>query len=154
MCRDKDSARYFEDYVVGLDEEVGQFILSEAEIIEFAERYDPQEFHVDADKAAAGPYQGLIASGWHTASSVMRVMVDAYLDAASSLGSPGLDELRWKAPVRPGDVLTIHARVTDARRSETRPGRGLLHTWIEVINQDGVTVMTIKAVNFIACRPQ
>ena len=149
---DPESARYFEDYIVGVEQEVGSVGISEAEIIEFANKYDPQDFHTDPEKAASGPFGGLIASGWHTIAVVMRLLVDKYLDSASSLGSPGIDELRWLAPVRPGDVLTVRAEVFDARRSSSKPDRGLIHTSVNVCNQDGVMVMTMKAVNVVACR--
>ncbi|MCP5367025.1 MAG: MaoC family dehydratase [Hyphomicrobiales bacterium] len=143
---------YFEDYAVGRAVEVGKVTMTEAEIIDFARRYDPQDFHVDPAKAAHGPFGGIVASGWHTAAAVMRPLVDHYLSPASSLGSPGLEELRWLAPVRPGDVLTIHATVTEARRSGRRPDRGVIHSLIEVTNQDGVLVMTMKPVNLVTCR--
>ena len=149
---DPKSARYFEDYTVGVEQEVGSVSLSEAEIIEFANKYDPQDFHTDPEKAASGPFGGLIASGWHTIAVVMRLLVDKYLDNASSLGSPGIDELRWLAPVRPGDVLTVKAKVFNARRSDSKPDRGLIHTSVETSNQDGTMVMTMKAVNVVACR--
>ena len=152
MNTDSGSGRYFEDYVVGVEREIGKVSLSEVEMIEFASRYDPQDFHIDPEKAAAGPFNGIIASGWHTAAVVMRQLVDQYLDSASSLGSPGLDELRWLAPVRPGDVLTVRVKVLNARRSNSKPNRGLLHTWAEVSNQEGTKVMTMKAVNVVACR--
>ena len=149
---DPESGRYFEDYTVGIEQEVGSVDISEAEIIEFANKYDPQDFHTDPEKAASGPFGGLIASGWHTISVVMRLLVDKYLDNASSLGSPGIDELRWLAPVRPGNVLTVRAKVSDARRSNSNPSRGLIHTSVNVSNQDGVPVMTMKAINLVACR--
>jgi len=152
MVMDPESARYFEDYTVGVEQEVGSVSLSEAEIIEFANKYDPQDFHTDPEKAATGPFGGLIASGWHTIAVVMRLLVDKYLDNASSLGSPGIDELRWLAPVRPGDVLTVRAKVFNARRSDSKPDRGLIHTSVETSNQDGTMVMTMKAVNVVACR--
>ncbi len=149
---DSQTDRYFEDYIVGLEEEVGNVSLSAAEIIDFALKYDPQDFHIDPKKAAAGPYGGLIASGWQTAAAVMRPLVDHYLSSASSLGSPGIDELRWLAPVRPRDVLTVRVKVTEARLSNSKPDRGLVHTNIEVFNQHGVLVMSLKAVNVVACR--
>ena len=152
MMTDSRAGRYFEDYLVGVEQQVGTFSLSETEMIDFASKYDPQDFHVDPEKAAAGPYAGLIASGWHTASAAMRLLVDKYLNSASSLGSPGLDELRWLAPVRPGDLLTVRATVFDARRSNSKPDRGLIHTTVETSNQDSITVMTMKAVNVVACR--
>jgi acyl dehydratase len=144
--------RYFEDYIVGLRQEAGSVRMSEIEMIDFASRYDPQDFHIDPEKAVTGPYGGLIASGWHTAAVVMRLLVDRYLHSGSSLGSPGLDELRWLAPVRPGDTLTVYASVTDARRSRSKPDRGLVHTLAEVFNQQRVMVLSMKAVNVIACR--
>jgi len=144
--------RYFEDYVAGTELEVGSVCMSEAGIIEYASKYDPQEFHVNPEKAVNGPFGGLIASGWHTAAVVMRLLVDEYLSSASSLGSPGLDELRWLAPVRPDDKLTVRARVTASRRSKSKPDRGLIHTRIEVSNQNSVMVMTMNAVNVVACR--
>ncbi len=147
-----ESGRYFEDYTVGVKQEVGSVSISEADIIEFANKYDPQDFHTDPEKAASGPFGGLIASGWHTISVVMRLLVDRYLDNVSSLGSPGIDELRWMAPVRPGDVLTVQAEVVNARRSSSKPDRGLIHTNVEVSNQDGVMVMTMKAINLVSCR--
>ena len=152
MVMDPASGRYFEDYVVGVEQEVGSVGLSETEIVEFANKYDPQDFHTDHEKAKTGPFGGLIASGWHTIAVVMRLLVDKYLDNASSLGSPGIDELRWMAPVRPGDVLTVRAKVFNARRSDSKPDRGLIHTSVETSNQDGTMVMTMKAVNVVACR--
>jgi len=152
MVMDPETGRYFEDYTVGVEQEVGSVSLSEADIIEFANKYDPQDFHTDPEKAANGPFGGLIASGWHTIAVVMRLLVDKYLDNASSLGSPGIDELRWLAPVRPGDVLTVRAKVFNARRSDSKPDRGLIHTSVETSNQDGTMVMTMKAVNVVACR--
>ena len=149
---DPASGRYFEDYTVGIEQEVGSVGMSESEIIEFANKYDPQDFHTDPEKAAKGPFGGLIASGWHTIAVVMRLLVDSYLDNASSLGSPGIDELRWMAPVRPGNVLTVKAEVVNARRSSSKPDRGLIHTNVEVSNQDGVMVMTMKAINLVLCR--
>jgi len=149
---DPESGRYFEDYTVGVKQEVGSVSISEADIIEFANKYDPQDFHTDPEKAASGPFGGLIASGWHTISVVMRLLVDRYLDNVSSLGSPGIDELRWMAPVRPGDVLTVQAEVVNARRSSSKPDRGLIHTNVEVSNQAGVMVMTMKAINLVSCR--
>ncbi len=152
MITETDTGHYFEDYIAGAEQEVGSVSLSEAEIIEFASKYDPQDFHVDPDKAATGPFGGLIASGWHTVAVVMRLLVDRYLDSASSLGSPGVDELRWLAPVRPDDVLTVRTKVLHTRRSDSKPDRGLVHTSAEVFNQDGVMVMSMKAVNVVACR--
>ena len=149
---DSSVERYFEDYVAGTMQEFGKVSLSQAEIIDFARKYDPQDFHIDPEKAAAGPYGGLIASGWQTVVVVMRLLVDRFLSSASSLGSPGIDQLRWLAPVRPGDELTVRVKVVDARRSNSKPDRGLVHSVLEVHNQDGIKVMSMKAVSVIACR--
>jgi len=143
---------YFEDYVAGAMREYGKVSLSEAEMIDFAKKYDPQDFHTDPEKAATGPYGGLIASGWHTVVVTMRLLVDKFLSSASSLGSPGIDELRWLAPVRPGDELAVWVKVVDSRRSNRKPDRGLVHSIVEVFNQDGVKVMSMKAISVIACR--
>ena len=99
--------RYFEDYLPGAVYEYGYLTVTEAEILEFARRFDPQPIHIDPEFAAAGPFGGLIASGWHTASMMMRLFADHYLSRVASLASPGIDELRWPAPVRPGDQLRL-----------------------------------------------
>src|ERR1700750_2336202 len=121
---------YFEDYLLGTTYECGSVSIDQASIIAFAKEFDPQPFHVDPVAAAAGPYGGLIASGWHTAAGVVRLVVENYLSAESSLGSPGMDEIRWLYPVRPGDTLRVRATVTEARRSLSKPDRGLLSTLI------------------------
>lgn len=145
--------RWFEDYGPGLVLEFGAAVVDGTEIIEFARRYDPQPFHVDPEAAARSPFGGLIASGWHTGSLMMRMLVEHYLSPASSLGSPGLDEVRWLAPVRPGDTLSVRVTILEARRSQSRPDRGLLRSQIEVLNQRRQVVMSMKALNFILCRP-
>ena len=144
--------RYFEDYVPGLTAEYGPVVVDADEIVAFALRYDPQDIHTDPARAAAGPFGGLIASGWQTAGLMMRLYVEHYLSAVASLASPGIDELRWLAPVRPGDALSIRVTVRDARRSRSKPDRGLVHTFIEVRNQHGATVMSMLAMNLLRCR--
>jgi acyl dehydratase len=145
--------RYFEDYVPGSVEEFGSAAIGEAAIREFAARYDPQRFHVDPDWAAAhGPFGGLIASGWHTAAIMMRLLVDNYLSASTSLGSPGIDELRWLRPVRPGDTLRVRVSVLEGRRTRSKPDRGLVRSHVEVLNQDADVVMSLTALNFLRCR--
>lgn len=147
------SPRYFEDFAPGLVEEFGSAAVDEAEIVEFARRYDPQRFHVDPDWAAAhGPFGSLIASGWHTAAIMMRLLVDYYLSATSSLGSPGIDELRWVQPVRPGDTLRVRVSILNAKRSRSKPDRGLVRSRVEVLNQDGDVVMSLTAMNLMRCR--
>ena len=145
--------RYFDDYRPGSTYDCGSFSLSEDEIISFAEQFDPQPFHVDPGAAARGPFGGLVASGWHTAALVMRQLVDHYLSAEASLGSPGLDEMRWPDPVRPGDTLRVRATVAEARRSLSRPDRGIMKTVIEAVNQDDRTVMRAIGTNFLLVRP-
>ena len=145
--------RYFEDYVPGMTRDCGSVSVDQAEIISFASQFDPQPFHVDPLAAAGGPFGGLIASGWHTAGLVMRLLVDNYVPAESSLGSAGLDELRWPHPVRPGDTLRVRVTVLEARRSQSKPDRGILKTLIEAKNQDGRTVMRATSINFLRVRP-
>jgi acyl dehydratase len=144
--------RYFEDYVPGMVEEFGGVVVEEAEIIDFGKRFDPQEFHTDPVAAARGPFGGLIASGWHTGALMMRMFAEHYLSKASSLGSPGIDELRWPRPVRPGDTLRVRVKVLDARVSRSKPDRGIVNTLAEVLNQNGEVVMSVKAMTLIRCR--
>jgi acyl dehydratase len=144
--------RYFEDYVPGTVFEYGEIRVDEAEIVEFARRFDPQYMHVDPAAAAAGRFGGLIASGWHTAAMMMRLVVDNFLPGRASLASPGIDELRWLQPVRPGDVLRVRVSVLEATRSRSKPDRGIVRTLIEVLNQRGELVMSMKPMNIIACR--
>jgi len=145
------AVRYFADYAVGAVFDCGSIAVDESSIIAFAKEYDPQPFHVDL--ASGGPFGGLIASGWHTTSLVMRQLVEHYLSAESSLGAAGVDELRWPAPVRPGDTLRVRATVVEARASNSKPDRGVVRTLIEAVNQDDATVLSLTAVNFIRIRP-
>ena len=144
--------RYFEDYVPGAVYEFGSIDVSEAEIIEFALRFDPQDMHLDPDAAARGPFGGLIASGWHTAAMMMRLFCNHFLSKAASLASPGIDELRWLRPVRPGDVLRIRVSVLEGTRSRSRPDRGMVRTLVEVLKQNSEVVMSLKPMNIIGCR--
>lgn len=147
------SDRYLEDYLPGDVQTYGPLHVTEAEVVEFAQRYDPQPFHVDPVAAAAGPYGGLIASGWHTCALMMSLLAREYLSPASSLGSPGVDELRWLLPVRPGDELTLTTTVEGARASRSRPDRGIVHTRAELTNGTGEVVLTCRAVNLVLARP-
>jgi len=144
--------RYFEDYYVGLVDEFGEVTVTADEIVEFARRYDPQSMHTDAVTAALGPFGGLIASGWHTASMIMRLFVEHYLSKVATLPSPGVDELRWVRPVRPGDRLRVRVTVTEARRSRTKPDRGIVRSLVEVLNQNDEVVMTQRPMNLMRCR--
>jgi acyl dehydratase len=145
--------RYLEDFLPGSVHEYGPTEVSEAEILEFAGKYDPQPIHVDPGWARTGPFGGLIASGWHTVALTMRLLVDNYLPAGASLGSPGIDELRWLRPVRPGDMLSVRVTVAEARPSRSKPDRGLLRSLIEVVDGDGAVVMTMSALNLLRRRP-
>ena len=144
--------RYFEDYVAGAVFEYGAITLTEREIVEFAKQFDPQYIHTDPRAAAEGPFGGLIASGWHTAAIMMRLFVDHYLSHVASLASPGIDELRWSQPVRPGDTLSIRVSVIEANRSRSKPDRGMVRSLVEVLNQEGQVVMSLKAMNMLRCR--
>ena len=144
--------RYFEDYIPGAVFEYGEIRVDEAEIIEFARRFDPQEMHIDPEAAARGRFGGLIASGWHTAAMMMRLVAENFLPKKASLGSPGIDELRWLRPVRPGDVLRLRVTVLEATRSRSRPDRGVVRSLMEVLNQHGEVVMSLKPMNIIASR--
>ncbi len=144
--------RYFEDYIPGAIFEYGKIRVDEAEIIEFARRFDPQDMHVDPEAARRGRFGGLVASGWHTAAMMMRLVVENFLPKEASLASPGIDELRWLRPVRPGDALRLRVTVLEATRSRSRPDRGVVRTLMEVLNQDGEVVMSLKPMNIIASR--
>lgn len=144
--------RYFEDYVAGSVFEYGSIPVEEAEVINFAKRYDNQTLHTDAEAAARGPFGGLIASGWHTAGLMMRLFTDHYLSKVASVVSPGVDELRWTKPVRPGDRLSIRVSILESRRSRSKPDRGTVHSRVEVLNQDREVVMSLRAMNILLCR--
>lgn len=144
--------RYFEDYLPGTQVRLGAEEVTEADILRFAREFDPQSIHTDVEAAAAGPFGGLIASGWHTAAVMMRVFATSFLNQAASLASPGVDELRWLRPVRPGDVLSAQFTVLEARPSRSKPDRGIVRTRIEMINADDESVLTMIAMNIIRRR--
>ena len=144
--------RYYEDYEVGATYELGSYSLSETDIVEFASRYDPQPFHLDREAAAKSPYGGIIASGWHSACAMMRLMVDHFVSANAGLGSPGLDEIRWLKPTRPDALLTVRITVRDKRRSRSKPDRGIFFHEVEVVDAAGDTVMTVKGAGMVRCR--
>ncbi|MCC7412774.1 MAG: MaoC family dehydratase [Gammaproteobacteria bacterium] len=144
--------RWFEDYVTGAVHELGSVEVTEAECIAFANRYDPQPIHVDPIGAAQSQFGGIIASGWMTGGLFMRMYVEQYLSRVTSIASPGIDEVRWPRPVRPGDTLRARVTVLGTRRSTSKPDRGVVHSGIEVLNQHGDVVMSFKAVNLVYCR--
>ena len=143
--------RWFEDYVPGTVHDCGSLRVTQDEIIEFAEKYDPQPFHTDP--AVEGPFGGLVASGWHTAALMMRLYVDHYLSTPASLGGPGIDQLRWLRPVRPGDELHLTTTVLEARPSKTRPDRGLVKSKTDLHDATGALVFTADVLNFLKVRP-
>ncbi|MFC4438814.1 MULTISPECIES: MaoC family dehydratase [Natrialbaceae] len=136
--------RYFEDIEVGETREFGEYHVTSDEIVEFAERYDPQPFHVDEEAAAETMFGELVASGWHTAAMSMRMLVEGPDDEEdrASMGSPGVDELRWHQPVRPGDTLSLRTEVLEKRPSESRSDRGYVKSRLETFNQDDELVMS------------
>ena len=146
--------RYFEDYIVGVVEEFGDVAVTADDIVEFASRYDPQDMHTNTEAAARGPFGGLIASGWHTTAIMMRLFVEHYLSKIATLPSPGIDELRWLRPVRPGDRLRVRVTVLETKRSRSKPDRGMVRSLAEVLNQDGDVVMSMKPMNLLRCRTQ
>lgn len=144
--------RYFEDFRPGEVIEFGDYLVTEQEILEYARRYDPQPFHVDQKAAAESIFGGLIASGWMTGSIMMRLLVDHFISPASSMGSPGVDEVRWLRPVRPGDHLRVRLTIIETKRSQSKPDRGIVRVQQEMINQRGETVMSLRGMSLSKCR--
>jgi acyl dehydratase len=144
---------WWEDFEVGERSEMGRHTFGADEIVAFARQFDPQPFHTDAQAARESPFGGLIASGWHTCAVGMRLMVDQYIGRTVSLGSPGIEDIRWLKPVRAGDTLTYSRTVTASRASATRAGVGLVkHRW-EAVNQSGETVLTMDGWGMYGRRP-
>jgi acyl dehydratase len=141
--------RYFEDYVAGAVHEFGTISVAEKEVLDFGKRFVPLSYHTDPELAKKSIYGGLIASGWHTAALMMRLYTDNYLSRIANLGSPGCDELRWDKPVFAGDDLSIRITVLETRRSQSRPDRGIVRSFVEVLNQKREVVMRVKMVNFV-----
>jgi acyl dehydratase len=145
--------RHFEDFAVGQVYELGTRGITSDEIIAFAREFDPQPFHVDEEAARDTAFGGLIASGWHTASIYMRCYADALLAGSASMGSPGVDELRWLVPVRPGDTLSSRCTVTEVRPSAKRADRGTVFLLSEVRNQRDEVVLSMTARGLFGRRP-
>jgi acyl dehydratase len=143
---------YFEDFTPGRTFEYGSRTLSEAEIIRFASDWDPQRFHTDPAQAKETPYGGVIASGWHTGCVLMRFMCDAYLNEASCIGSPGIEDWRFALPVRPGDTLHYRAKVLEARPSASKPDRGIVKWHWELLNQRGEVAVSMVGTQFFLRR--
>ena len=134
---------FFEDFKVGAELTSPGVTITEAQIIDFAMKFDPQPFHVDVTAAAASQFGRLIASGFHTAALSFRLFWQTGALTDGSLGSPGLDELRWLKPVRPGDTLHVVAKVLEAKRSTSKPDRGVVKMSYTTLNQNGEAVMTL-----------
>jgi acyl dehydratase len=145
--------RYLEDYAAGAVYEYGYRTVTEEEILGFAATFDPQPIHLDPCFALSGPFNGLIASGWHTAAVFTRLYVDHYVSRVASLASPGVDEVRWPAPLRPGDRVRIRCTILESRVSRTKPDRGLVRTHGQLINADDQDVLRLDLMNLFARRP-
>ncbi len=135
----------FKDFHAGRIITGGPYRVNEQEVLEFARAWDPQWFHTDADAAASGQFDGLIASGWHTCAIAMRLIVDAALAGSESYASPGVEDVRWPSPVRPGDELRLRAQVLDVRRSNSRSEIGVLRWRWQLHNQSGAEVLELTA---------
>jgi len=144
---------FLEDFSVGDEFTSPGITLTETQIIDFGLRYDPQPFHVDVTAAAAGPFGGLIASGFHTAALSFRLFWQIGLIHDSSIRSPGIDELRWLKPVRPGDTLRVSVKIIEVRRSTSKPDRGVVRMQYATLNQKGETVMTLIGNQLLRARP-
>jgi len=144
---------YFDDFVVGQEIELGERTVSEDEIIAFATQFDPQPFHIDKEAAAQSIYGGVIASGWHTCAMMMRVVLDGMGCEEASMGSPGLDGVRWLLPVRAGDTLKVRYLTREVKASTSKPDRGIVKsTWVAT-NQKGEDVCTIDGMAMFRRRP-
>ena len=145
--------RWFDDFAEGEVFEFGDYAVTEEEIVDFARRYDPQPFHLDHEAARASHFGGLVASGWMTCAVLMRLLCDHFIPRQSSMGSPGVDEVRWLEPVRPGDRLHVRAEVLECRASRSKPDRGVVRCRHQLINQQGRTVATVLGMGMYRRRP-
>jgi acyl dehydratase len=145
--------QFWEDFPVGDVRDFGGLPVTREAVLEFARQFDPQPFHVDEDAARESLFGGLCASGWHTAAMAMRMMCDGYLLDSASLGSPGIDQLRWIRPVFPGDTLRVRMTVLAARPMASRPTVGLVQTRWDVRNQHDEPVMTMEGWGMFRRRP-
>lgn len=143
---------HFEDFHEGQVIDLGQRHVTEQEIIDFARQFDPQPFHIDREAAAASIYGGVIASGWHTCSMMMRMVVDGLMGDAASMGSPGLDSVRWMLPVRAGDTLTVRYLTTKVKASNSKPDRGVVWSKWVATNQHGDEVCTVEGMGMFGRR--
>ncbi|HXF88322.1 MAG TPA: MaoC family dehydratase [Xanthobacteraceae bacterium] len=137
--------RYWEDFAPGQVIEHGPRRITREEIVAYAREFDPQPFHLDEEAARHSMLGGLCASGWHSCCILMRMSAESFVLNSSSMGAPGVDEVRWLAPIRPGDDLTLRATVLSSRPSGSRPGMGLVNVHFELFNASGVCVLSLKA---------
>lgn len=140
---------YFDDLTEGMQFETKSRTLSQDDIVTFARQWDPQPFHLDEEAAADSPFGGLIASGFHTLLTAFVLTLEANVWTKASMGSPGMDDLRWRKPVRPGDTLRARGTVETATPSKSRPDRGRTVIFYEVFNQDGTVVMTYRSTHIL-----
>ena len=145
--------RYFEDFHVGDTFDLGQISVTEEEIISFARQFDPQPFHVDPQRAKNSYFGELVASGWHTTALFMRLFVDGLLNESASLASPGVDNVRWPKPVRPGDTLSARFTVIDSTPSRSRATLGIIRSNCEMFNQHNELVLTLAGIHFLGRKP-
>lgn len=146
--------RYWEDFPEGEVLDMGSHTFTEEDIVAFARQFDPQPFHVDREAARRSFYGGLIASGWHTCSVAMRLMVDKYVGKSASLGSPGVDNVRWLKPVRAGDTISYRRTTLAVRPSASKPQVGVIQSRWEGYNQDGEKVLSMEGWSLMGRRPQ
>lgn len=151
---EEEALLYFEDFVVGTRQVYGSVSVSAADIIAFAEEYDAQPMHVDPQAAEQSMFGGLVASGWHSCCLMTRLMCDGFLLGSAALGAPGIQDVKFLQPVRPGDILRLETVVRDGRISQSRPRIGLVGLHFELINQRGACVLTMDNVMMIRRRPQ
>ncbi len=145
--------RWFDDFAVGELFEFGAYVVSEDEIIDFARRYDPQPFHLDHEAAKASHFGGLVASGWMTSAVLMRLLCDHFIPRQSSMGSPGVDEVRWLKPLRPGDTVRARVEVTETRASQSKPDRGVIRCRHQLLSQHDEVVMSMHGMGMYKKRP-
>ena len=144
--------QYFEDFHIGDTFDLGPLTVTAEEIIAFANQFDPQYFHNDPQRAKDSIFGGLVASGWHAGALFMRMFFDDVLSKTDSIGSPGLDQIRWLLPVRPNDTLHGRFTITDARVSKSRPTIGILRSNGELFNQHNELLMTVIGIHFVGRR--
>lgn len=145
--------RYFEDFHVGDVFDLGSIQVTQEEIIAFARQFDPQPFHLDPERAKDSIFHGLVASGWHTSALFMRLLVDGLLRETISVGSPGVDELRWRNPIHPGDRLRARLTVIECIPSRSRPSMGVVRSACEMFNQNDEVVLTLSAIHLFGRKP-